>query len=56
MSAVYENEKKQVCVQLVDNDFIIITNFKKEEILKITSKNGRIIVENINEETNSGAN
>lgn len=49
MSAVYENEKKQVCIQLVDNDYVLIMNADKSVTIKVTSKNGKLCVDTIEE-------
>lgn len=49
MSAVYENEEKQVCVQLADNDYVLIMNVDKSVILKVTNKNGKLRVDTIKE-------
>ena len=51
MSAVYENDDKEVCVQLVDNDYILVMNADRSEILKIVSKDGRLQVNNYEKNT-----
>lgn len=53
MSAIYENEEKQVCVQLVDNDYVLIMNADKSVTLKVTSKNGKLSVDTIKDNTST---
>lgn len=45
MSMIYENENKEVCVQLCSNDYILIMNNDKSSILKVTNRNEKLIVE-----------
>lgn len=47
MSMIYENENKEVCVQLCNNDYILIMNNDKNSTLRITNKNGKLVVETI---------
>lgn len=49
MSAVYENENKEVCVQLISNDYILISNATKSVTLKITNIRGKLHVETYKE-------
>ena len=46
MSMIYENENKEVCVQLCGN-YILIMNNDKSSILKVTNKNGKSVIETI---------
>ena len=47
MSAIYENDNNEVCVQLCDNDYILVMNKNKKSMLKITSKGKILVVETI---------
>ncbi len=50
MSAIYENDNNEVCVQLCDNDYILVMNKNKKSMLKITSKGKILVVETIKSE------
>ena len=50
MSAIYENNRNEVCIQLCDNDYILVMNKNKKSILKITSKCKNLVVETIKNE------
>lgn len=50
MSAIYENNNNEVCIQLCDNDYILVMNKDKKFILKITSKGKILVVETIKNE------
>ena len=50
MSAIYENNRNEVCIQLCDNDYILVMNKNKKSMLKITSKGKILVVETIKSE------
>lgn len=45
MSAIYQNENDEVCVRLCENDYVLVMSQDKKTVLKIISKDGKLIVE-----------
>lgn len=47
MSAIYENENNEVCVCLYEKDYVLVMSQDRKTILKIVSKDGKLVVETL---------
>lgn len=47
MSIIYENDNNKVCVQLSDNDYVLVMGKNIKSILKIINKEKKLVVETI---------
>lgn len=49
MLAIYENDDKEVCVALCENNYVKIATNKTDVWLKVTNVGGKLCVETIEE-------
>ena len=45
MSLVYEDENKQVCVGLCENDYVKVVTLDNKSVMIIRNVNGKLVVE-----------